>query len=107
LPGEGEACEPLSVDEIDFGFLACLPPFGCDATSKKCVAMPAAGKGCVEMSCAAKLWCDGDWETGEGTCKAFGKNGEACQSFLDGTSTCAEGLMCGAKSETCVAPVCQ
>lgn len=107
LPGEGEACEPLSVDEIDFGFLACLPPFGCDATSKKCVAMPGVGKDCVEMSCAAKLWCDGDWETGEGTCKAFGKSGEACQSFLDGTSTCAEGLMCGAKSETCVAPVCQ
>lgn len=107
LPGEGEACEPLTVEEIDAGYLACLPPFGCDAKTKKCAAMPGAGKACIEMSCAANLWCDGDWDTGEGTCKGFGKSGEACQSFLDGSSTCAEGLMCGAKSETCVAPVCK
>lgn len=107
LPGEGEACEPLSVEEIDAGYLACLPPFGCDATSSKCVAAPTAGKPCVEMSCAANLWCDGDWETGEGTCKTLGKSGEPCQSFLDGSTTCADGLMCGAKSETCVAPICK
>lgn len=107
LPGLGKACEPLSVDEIDYGMRACLPPYGCDSKTKKCVELPGAGKPCVEMRCAADLWCDGDWDVGTGTCKTFGKNSEPCQSFVDGSSTCDVGLMCGAKSETCVAPVCK
>ncbi len=107
LPELGEACEPLSPDEIDYGLRACLPPYACDAKTSKCVALPAAGKPCVEMRCAADLWCDGDWDAGTGTCATFGQNGEACQSFVDGSSTCDSGLMCGAKSETCVAPVCK
>ena len=103
LPKKGEACDPLDEELVDAGFLACLPPFVCDAKSSKCIDLPPVGKPCAEFyKCAADLYCN-DTDT----CAAPGKPGEDCVAFDEGGSTCDTGLICGAKNEKCVAPVCK
>lgn len=105
LPAKGADCEPLTQDDIDNGFLACLPPFVCSKAGK-CVDRPGPDADCIEDKCAADLWCDVN-ASKAGKCKTFGKSGEACTTFQDESSSCGDGLVCGAKSETCQAPVCK
>ena len=106
LPGKGGTCAPLDQADIDAGYLDCLPPFVCNGKTKKCVERPPVGDPCIEQKCAADLWCDtGDSDIG--VCAAFGKAGEACTTFVDESSSCIPSLICGAKDDKCVAPVCK
>ncbi|MBM4345105.1 MAG: hypothetical protein FJ100_17175 [Deltaproteobacteria bacterium] len=103
LPKKGEACDPPDEEVVQAGLLSCLPPFVCDAKTSKCIDLPVAGKPCAEFfKCALDLYC-----TDSDTCSAYGKAGEDCTSFEGGDSTCDAGLICGAKNEKCVAPVCK
>lgn len=102
MPSKGEACEPLSDEDIQNGYIACMPPFVCDDKSKVCVPRPAAGKPCLEYVCAQDLYCDADT-----VCQAHGKLGDACTTNDDGTNSCVLGLVCGAKSSKCETPTCK
>lgn len=105
LPKKGEACEPLDEEWVAAGYLACLPPFVCDDKTSKCTDLPTVGKPCAEFfKCAVDLFCYED-----GKCGAYGKLGESCVALEDdeGGDTCEPGLICGAKNEKCMLPVCK
>jgi hypothetical protein len=105
LPSDGDACEPLAPEDVEAGWLACLPPYVCGADST-CVLPPVtAGKACIEDQCGAGLWCD--TTAAKPVCMAYGKAGDACTTFEDESSSCEAGLVCGIKTETCVAPTCK
>ncbi len=101
MPGKGEDCTPLSQDDLDAGYLDCLPPLVCDGTTSKCVDRPAAGKACIEAKCASGLVCN-DTEK----CSEPGKVGASCTTYTDGSSDCAAGLVCGA-GDKCQTPICK
>ena len=105
LPAKGLACDPLDPEDVIEGYLDCLPPFVCDPKTTKCVDRPPAGKACIEFKCATDLWCDSDGETA-GVCNAFADAGQKCLTFEE-DSSCKDGLICGAKTETCQLPVCK
>ncbi|MSQ83840.1 MAG: hypothetical protein EXR77_13305 [Myxococcales bacterium] len=105
LPSKGVDCDPLEPEDLAVGFLDCLPPFVCNPKTTKCVDRPPAGKACIEFKCATDLWCDSDGETA-GVCNVFADAGQECIAFEE-DSSCKEGLICGAKTETCQLPVCK
>ena len=89
---KGGPCAPPQGQEY-----SCLPPYSCDATSKKCVDPPSVGQSCANTACASGLSC------AAGTCKAPPGSGEDCATM--GGDACAKGLACtGGK---CTAPVCK
>lgn len=81
-PGLGESCKPrpAATDGRDWRNQRCQLGLACDPQTQLCIAAPPIGAACVDLSCAAGLWCDVQGQSDpQGICRAAPKAaGDRC-----------------------------